>query len=287
MKYKVFLSYHGSLTAEVEADNEQAALEAARAQVGAMSDTEFNNNIGLMEDDHDVEVVRPDPFEGWKKPRFTAEDVLKGAHYEEAPYLKDINDSMELDSGGRDLAYLKNTILTRSGKKITVDACVRVQGDVRVRFKDQWYRNASKMPKELIQCYHDGSDPAMLDPDYYVDDNNWFEEFVKVTDEDGIDICDVSIVIDDVTDIKEGLADSLVEILNDDDECLGMLFKEDDQIRWDDPDASLNGQLNPDELLEYRQRTFRIFRKEDDFANISDNYTEAQVPYSELLLEEA
>lgn len=287
MKYKVFLAYHGSLTVEVEADNEQKALEAARANVGAMSDTEFNNNIGLMEDDHDVEVVRPDPFEGWKKPRFTAKDVLKGAHYEEVPYLKDINDSMELDSAGEDLAYLENTIFTRSGKKITVDACVRVQGDVRVRFGGQWYRNASKMPKELIQCYHDGSDPAMLDPDYYVDDNNWFEEFVKVTDEDGIDICDVSIVIDDVTDMKEGLADSLVEILNDDDECIGMLFKEDDQVRWDDPDASLNDQLNPDELLEYRQRTFRIFCKGDDFANISDIYSEVQVPYSELLLEEA
>lgn len=286
MKYKVFLAYHGSLTVEVEADNEQAALEAARANVGAMSDTEFNNNIGLMEDDHDVEAVRPAPFEGWKKPRFTAKDVLKGAHYEEVPYLKDINDSMELDSGGRNLAYLKNTIFTRSGKKITVDASVRVQGDVRVRFKDQWYRNASKMPKELIQCYHDGSDPAMLDPDYYVDDNNWFEEFVRVTDEDGIDICDVSCVVDSPGN-KDCLVDSLVEVLNDDTECLGMLFKEDDQVRWDDPDASLNGQLNPDELLEYRQRTFRIFRKEDNFANISDNYTEAQVPYSELLLEEA
>ena len=287
MKYKVFLSYHGSLTVEVEADNEQKALEAARADVGAMSDTEFNNNIGLMEDDHDVEVVRPDPFEGWKKPRFTAEDVLKGAHYDEVPYLKDINDSMELDSGEGYLAYLKNTILTRSGKKITVKASVRVQGDVRVRFKGQWYRSASSMPKELIECYHDGSDPAMLDPDYYVDNNNWFEEFVRVTDEDGTVICDVSIVIDGVAGMKDGLADSLVEVLNDDEECLGMLFKEDDQVRWNDPDESLDDQLNPDELLEYRQRTFRIFCKGDDFANISDIYSEAQVPYSELLLEEA
>lgn len=287
MKYKVFLSYYGSLTVEVEADNEQKALEAARANVGAMSDTDFNNAINLMEDEHDVEAVVAGPFDGWKKPRFTADDVLKGAHYEEVPYLKDINDSMELDSGGEDLAYLKNTIFTRSGKKITANASVRVQGDVRVRFKGQWYRSASSMPKELIECYHDGSDPAMLDPDYYVDNNNWFEEFVKVTDEDGIDICDVSIVIDDVTDMKEGLADSLVEILNDDEECIGMLFKEDDHVRWNDPDESLDDQLNPDELLEYRQRTFRIFRKEDDFANISDIYSEAQVPYSELLLKEA
>lgn len=286
MKYKVFLAYHGSLTVEVEADNEQKALEAARADVGAMSDTDFNNAIDLMEDDHDVEEIVPDVNEGWKKPRFTAADVLKGARYEETPWLKDINDSMELDSSGGDLAYLKNTIFTRSGKKIAVDTSIRVQGDVRVRFKDQWYRNASKMPRELIQCYHDGSDPAMLDPDYYVDNNNWFEQFVRVTDEDETVICDESFVIDDPSG-KESLAESIAECLNGDDECLGMLFKEDDQVRWDDPDASLNGQLNPDELLEYRQRTFRIFRKEDNFANISDNYTEAQVPYSELLLEEA
>lgn len=286
MKFKVFLSYHGSLTAEVEADNEQAALEAVRANVGAMSDTDFNNNIGLMEDDHDVEMVGPDPFEGWKKPRFTAADVLKGAHYEEEPYLKDINDSMELDSDPTDVAYLENTIFTRSGKKLVVDASVRVVGDVKVYFNGNCYRNASKMPKELIQCYHDGTDPAMIDPDYSVDNNNWFEQFVRVTDGNGTVICDVSFVINDPSG-KESLAESIAECLNDEEDCIGMLFKEDDQVRWDDPDASLNGQLNPDELLEYRQRIFRIFRKEDDFANISDNYTEAQVPYSELLLEEA
>lgn len=286
MKYNVSLSYHGSLTVKIEADNGQAALEAARAKVGAMSDTDFNNAIELMEESHDVEEVEPDVNEGWKKPRFTAEDVLKDAHYEEEPWLKDINDSMEIDSDPVDLAYLKNTIITRSCRKLTVDASVRAVGDVKVYFKGNCYRNASKMPKELIQCYHDGTDPVELDPDYDCCNNNWFEEFFRVTGEDGTVIFDDSFVIDDPAG-KESLAESIADILNDEQKCLGMLFKEDDQVRWDDPDKSVSDQMNPDELKEYRQRVFRIVAKGEESVSISDGYTDAEVPYSELLLEEA
>ena len=218
----------------------------------------------------------------WKKPRFTAADILKGALYEEKPWLKDINDSMELDSDLVDLAYLKNTILTRSGMKITVDAAVRVVGDVRVRFKGQWYRSASSMPKELIQCYHDGSDPAMIDPDYYVDNNNWFEQFVRITDEDGLVIYEDSFVVDDVSGMKEGLADSLTECLNDDEVCIGALFVEGDTVRWDDPDGSLSEQMTAEELEEYRNREFLILEKRDEDCTIDDDFSEIQVLYSEL-----
>lgn len=286
MKYNVTLSYHGGLTVEIEADNGQAALEAARAKVGAMSGTDFNNAIELMEESHDVEELEPDVNEGWKKPRFTAKDILKDAHYEEEPFLKDINDSMEIDSDPVDLAYLENTIITRSGRKLAVDASVRAVGDVKVYFKGECYRNASKMPKKLIQCYHDGTDPTTIDPDYICDNNNWFEEFVKVTDENGTVICDESFVIDDPAG-KESLAESIADILNDEQECLGMLFKEGDAVRWDDPDKSVADQMNPDEYKEYRQRVFTIYHKDPESATIDDGTSSAEALYSELLLKES
>lgn len=287
MKYNVSLSYHGSLTVEIEADNEQAALEAARAKVGAMSDTDFNNAIELMEESHDVEEVESDVNKGWKKPRFAAKDVLEGAHYEEEPWLKDIHDSMELDSFGKDLAYLENTIVTRSGRKLVIDASIRVQGEVRVFFKGREYRNASRMPKKLIECYHDGTDPAKIDPDYSMVNNNWFEMFVRITTEDGSVIFDDAYVIDDVEEMKECLADTFLEELNENQECLGMLFKEDDQVRWDDPDKSVADQMNPDELKEYRQRVFTIYHKDPESATIDDGTSSAEALYSELLLKES
>lgn len=244
----------------------------------------MKKNITTLVRVSENDIVTPEAATApaWKKPRFTADDVLKGAHYEEASFLKNIKDSMELDSDPVDLAYLKNTILTRSGKKITVDASVRVQGDVRVRFKGQWYRNASSMPEELIQCYHDGSDPAMIDPDYYVDNNNWFEQFVRITDEGGLVIYEDSSVIDDVSGMKEGLADSLAEYLNDDEECIGALFVEGDTVRWDDPDGSLSEQMTAEELEEYMARQFLILDKRDEYCTIEGDCSDIQVPYSEL-----
>lgn len=68
----------------------------------------------------------------------------------------DYRDSMELDSC-QELASLEGYI-----GKHTVEANVIVSGSVRVIFRDQVYKAASRMPKELLQCYHEGGDPAAL-----------------------------------------------------------------------------------------------------------------------------
>lgn len=285
MKYNVTLSYHGSITLSVEAENEQKALEAARNHVGKMSDSEFNEAIDLMEHDTDVYEDVPED-KAWVKPRFTANDILKGAEYHQVSYLDGIRDSMELDSAGKDLAYLENSIFTRCGRKLLIDACVRVVGDVRVLFKDQWYRNASSMPKDLLDCYHNGKDPHELDPDYYVSENNWFEMFITIKDGKET-VWDSADVIDDVDGMKEGFADTIAKILNEEQETLASLFKEDDQVRWDDPDSSLADQMSPEELKEYRERTFRILEKREENALIGDDVSQIEVHYSELLLQQA
>lgn len=142
--------------------------------------------------------------------------ILEGAEYEEVSYLKDINDSMELDSAGEDLAWLSNTVTTPGGRKLVLDASLRVQGDVRVTFREREYRRASRMPKELLGCYHDGKDPRELDSDYYVDFNNWFEVFVTVHENDKV-LYDQSFVNDSPgdSDWKNGFADMLLEAVKD------------------------------------------------------------------------
>lgn len=77
--------------------------------------------------------------------------------------LTDINDSMELDSGQEVARYDKD------------DFCVtiEVKGSVRVIYKDEVYKTASKMPDELLKLFHDGK--ADDNPGVYIDMNNWFE----------------------------------------------------------------------------------------------------------------
>lgn len=55
MKFKVTLSYHGSATLEVEAENESLARDEARTQLDKMSNTDFLETIDLMEESCDIE----------------------------------------------------------------------------------------------------------------------------------------------------------------------------------------------------------------------------------------
>ena len=50
--YNVQLSYHGSLTMDITAENEKEALEKARQIVESKSDKEFYSLIDVVEDDH-------------------------------------------------------------------------------------------------------------------------------------------------------------------------------------------------------------------------------------------
>ncbi len=50
--FNVQLSYHGSLTMDVTAENEKEALEKAREIVKNKSDEEFYSLIDVEEDDH-------------------------------------------------------------------------------------------------------------------------------------------------------------------------------------------------------------------------------------------
>ena len=99
--------------------------------------------------------------------------------------LSNINDSMELDSG------LEIARLDKGKYAVTLEVC----GSVRVLYKDNIYRNASNMPEELIQMFHNWR------PEYeeIVDCgmNNWFELFLWEKDKNeelywlGVsDVCD-------------------------------------------------------------------------------------------------
>ena len=50
--FNVQLSYHGSLTMDVTAENEKEALEKARQIVENKTDEEFYSLIDVEEDDH-------------------------------------------------------------------------------------------------------------------------------------------------------------------------------------------------------------------------------------------
>lgn len=93
-----------------------------------------------------------------------------------------INDSMQLDSG-QELITLAGYV---DGKTVTVS--VKVHGEVRVIFRDQVYKAASQMPKELLDCYAKGKNPEQValsdgkqyETPYYCDNNNWLEEDITI-----------------------------------------------------------------------------------------------------------
>lgn len=130
------------------------------------------------------------------------------------PFIENVNDSMQLDSGQE----LVSLTLVKGPFKVY--AAVRVEGEVRVIFRDQTYRCASQMPGELIEAYRDGKGPkevALADggsyeTPYEVIDNNWLETCVVVSDKDGI-LCDTlgGDVIDGDRDTAEGWFDFLAD----------------------------------------------------------------------------
>ena len=88
--------------------------------------------------------------------------------------LRNINDSMELDSG-QTIAELKIDNL---------DFTLEVRGHVNVTYNPDStktheggdvYRCASDFPDELKKMFHDGKTGDT--PNVYVDENNWFEIF--------------------------------------------------------------------------------------------------------------
>ncbi len=87
--------------------------------------------------------------------------------------LTGINDSMELNSNTT-CASLTGTL--RDGTKFGVH--LEVQGYVSVIYKGQFYSCASDMPEELIKLFHEGG-YYPEDEDLTVNENNWFEIFIK------------------------------------------------------------------------------------------------------------
>lgn len=53
-KYNVQIYYHGCFSTTVEASDENEALDVAREQADSLSDIDFLDAVGLMEDGHDV-----------------------------------------------------------------------------------------------------------------------------------------------------------------------------------------------------------------------------------------
>lgn len=112
--------------------------------------------------------------------------------------IEQIRDSMQLDSS-QELVSLS----VRSGL-LDITASVTVQGRVRVIFRDEVYRSASRMPSLLLECFRTGTDPAEAAPKdghtyetpYYCDENNWFELAIVQRDRDGNVTDDSSLVID-------------------------------------------------------------------------------------------
>ena len=88
--------------------------------------------------------------------------------------MKQINDSMELDSGTT-IATLTITRDDNSSFKIYLE----VRGEVRVRYKGSIYTCASQMPEPLLKLFHAG---CLRDVE--VIDNNWFEVFLE--DSEGV-----------------------------------------------------------------------------------------------------
>lgn len=133
------------------------------------------------------------------------------------------HDSMELDSG-QELLCINATC-----SDLQIEAVVQVTGSVRVIFRDQVFKKSSDMPQELLECYHNGTDPEAValsdgkeyETPYYCDENNWLEEFIIVRDSKGNIVNDTfSEVIDFIDDNtsegwKKYLIDDIKKVLDE------------------------------------------------------------------------
>lgn len=193
-------------------------IEAAREQIMAdPSNYLYGENCDRLEEDLEC------PYKEDTRPVLTGED---GKRYTETDfYCRDnigaYNDSMELDSG-QELVRL--VCLTEEG--YNAEASVEVVGEVKVIFRDEVYRCASDMPEELLDCYHNGTNPIDIivsegngdkyETPYYCDMNNWLEVFVtisipKLDNANELHIETSSCVIEPVNDTPEGWKQFLLE----------------------------------------------------------------------------
>jgi len=81
-KFKVTLSYRGSIELEVEAQDGELALEAAREEAGRFTKEEFVNACDLMEDDHDVDEIGElkQAEDWWGQTPFRQMEQITGLH---------------------------------------------------------------------------------------------------------------------------------------------------------------------------------------------------------------
>ena len=181
-----------SFNSMVEADNSEISVLDSAYILEALEAIRLDVKDGLWKVDDNGNVIPADK-----------EIILKD--FFTMPFVEDLHDSMELESG--DIVVSSHATVGN----LSIEASVVVHGDVRVIFRDHVYRNAGRMPKELLKCYHDGTDPteaALSDggnyeTPYYCDMNNWLEESIIVRDSENNIVDDsfneVIDVIDDNT----------------------------------------------------------------------------------------
>lgn len=166
-RYTVNVHYDAVVTVgDIYADDENEALEIARERASGMSlnDAEVVGDDACVTKEEDVPDIQ-----------FTPNDFV-------CCITKDVRDSMQLDSG-QGVVFLRGKC-----DGLTVEASVKVQGRVRVIFRDRVYKCASRMPKELLDCYAAGDDPEKMavsdgkeyETPYFADDTNWFELYVDI-----------------------------------------------------------------------------------------------------------
>ena len=121
--------------------------------------------------------------------------------------LKDINSSMEMDSGQTIATYEKGDYLAE----------LRVVGDVRVLYKDEIYKHASDFPEELLKLFHEGKAyEAEVNGELEIGANNWFETFLYKKGKDGQWVwTGWSDVTDDEGSTRKEIRDGLKEYISE------------------------------------------------------------------------
>lgn len=116
-------------------------------------------------------------------------------------WILGIKDSMQLDSGQEACS------LTAEYNGETINASVRVYGDVRVLYKDGIYKCASQFPEELLDFFA-GKRPDLAE-EVDVVNNNWFELVFNDDSSNGF-------VVDDLEeDTKDGVRQWLLDAIID------------------------------------------------------------------------
>lgn len=124
--------------------------------------------------------------------------------------LTQIKDAMQMDSNTEICSYIS------PDKKYMVT--IEVRGEVDVDYNGENYRQASDMPDELLELLGDPNNwySGDMDEGLYVSNNNWFEIFIYLTDEEGIegDWTGVSDVIECAGETDEQLMNDCIDYLD-------------------------------------------------------------------------